>query len=95
MSKCGKVGVENYYFPGRPKAAGTALGVGQLVGRGEGRLPDRGNAELGHALAGLDGVGFVGQIHHRHAEFAAVVAVNDADAVCHAQAALDGQAAAA
>ena len=49
-------------FSGRPKAAGTALGVGQFVGRGEGRLPDRGDAELGHALAGLDGVGFIGQI---------------------------------
>ena len=46
------------------------------------------------ALTGLDGVGFAGQVHHRHAQLTAVVAVNDTDAVRHAETVLDGQAAA-
>ena len=46
-----------FSFPRRPKPACTACGVGQFIGGGERCLPDRGNAELGDALAGLDGVG--------------------------------------
>ena len=77
------------YFP-----VCTACGIGQFIGGFKRCLPDRGNAELGDALTGLDGVGFVGQVHHRHAQLTAVVAVNDTDAVRHAETVLDGQAAA-
>ena len=43
-----------FSFPRRPKPACTACGVGQFIGGGERCLPDRGNAELGDALTGLE-----------------------------------------
>ena len=46
------------------------------------------------ALTGLDGVSFFAQVDHRHLQFAPVVAVHDTHAVGHAQAVLDGKAAA-
>ena len=52
------------------------------------------NAELCHTLTGLDGIGLGAQIDHGHLQFPAVVTVHHAHAVCHAQAVLDGKAAA-
>ena len=79
---------------GKRKAALAALGIAQLFGRHKGSGVHRCDAQLGHTLTGLNGVGFPAQIDHGHLQLAAVIAVHHTHAVGHAQAVLDGKAAA-
>jgi len=75
------------------ETAGAARGFVERAGQLDRKRRYRQHNQLGDALAGFDGIGFIELVDQPHADFAPVVAVDNTHPVEQADAVLDAKAA--